>query len=612
MKKLSYITYIILFSSLLFFTYCNSGNSSRSDQMSSLLALENFSYTEIAPLNNVFTDTLGTGYDYYHLNIPEQTAGDNVSFDYTFDTGAETKDIYFIFTNISPSQNSTYPVISSTKSVTQSALPLTVSKPKSLEMDSHPMKGKPEISEFNRNPYAYLNTINPVNMLLSLLPSTKPNYDYKDQSGSFIIDIYGHTIDATCQYVSPSPVETSYGNKTLNIWVANDCLSLIDSTLIQNMADNFLKDNVYNDIYDWVTNIYGTEYGGTDWSSVSTDDKKLLITPNDEITILLYDIDGDKTGTSKGVVLGYFWAKDNFKKSVYSISNERVMFYMDAYVYGNMVPGIPSDEILSALAHEFQHMIHFYQKTVLRTNGAGTETWIDEMSSMVTEDLVADKLQVNGPRGVSYLYGSDGPIENKKGRLPIFIYFDEASVTNWYSGDDVAISYSINYALGAYLARNYGGPQFFHDVIHNAYTDYRAIEYALSQYALSHAGSPTAFGDILARWGVSTLLSDKINTLDDYKYNSGDWFTDSYGSTSYNVGSINMYNYRYAPIDKKTGDTILIQDGPYIYSESHPLPTYYSMPKASNIYYKAAQGLTGPQTWNIKLRRNVRLTVVAK
>ena len=42
-------------------------------------------------------------------------------------------------------------------------------------------------------------------------------------------------------------------------------------------------------------------------------------------------------------------------------------------------------------------MIRYYQKPVLRE--ATSEVWLNEMASEVGEDLIANKLKVNGPRG---------------------------------------------------------------------------------------------------------------------------------------------------------------------------------------------------------------------
>ena len=68
--------------------------------------------------------------------------------------------------------------------------------------------------------------------------------------------------------------------------------------------------------------------------------------------------------------------------------------------------------IIGTLAHEFQHMIHFYQKPVVRD--ADSESWLNEMASEVAEDLIADKMMVSGPRGVAY----DDPTAGEPGQPP--------------------------------------------------------------------------------------------------------------------------------------------------------------------------------------------------
>ena len=57
-------------------------------------------------------------------------------------------------------------------------------------------------------------------------------------------------------------------------------------------------------------------------------------------------------------------------------------------------------------------MIHFYQKPILR--GAGSEAWLNEMSSEVAEDLIADKMEGDGPRSVDY----DDPTAGEPGSRP--------------------------------------------------------------------------------------------------------------------------------------------------------------------------------------------------
>ncbi|OHD66359.1 MAG: hypothetical protein A2176_07715 [Spirochaetes bacterium RBG_13_51_14] len=588
-----------------FFVRCSSGLEESSSAPLLLGA-----YQEVDPRGNIFLDAGGTGYEYYPVTIAEQDDGKNVSFQYNLDLQSNTRDVYFIFTNVSTSSSSLYPSIDSLNQNINQKIEqdnIDTLKTKILHSAKTGVRGKPEISEFNRNPYAFLNNINPVNMLLKIVPSHPRFADALNDTQSFKID--RHTsVAATCRWVVPIVPTASGNSKTLNIWVADDCYVggtkayLIDDTMVQTIAEKFLHDDTPtydDDIYDWVTNIYGEEWGILPYGAQSqliSDDIS-----NNEITILLFDIDNDNS--TNGGVLGYFWAKDNFKKSSIRYSNERIMFYLDAVLLATPdgtweISDYWPSQIVSTLAHEFQHMIHFYQKTVLRTHGIGSETWIDEMCSLATEDLVADKLSIDGPRGVSSSDPTAGSSPISKGRLPLYNYFNDYSVTNWYGGDFVLVSYSLNYALGAYLARNYGGAKFFRNVVQNYLTDYTAIESAISS---SSTGVSENFSTMLQNWSIANLLSDKTDTSLKYKYNGGTtWFTDTL-NYDYNLGSINLFNYYY---DYGTG----AQNGPYIYTTMRR----GIMPPASNYYYEAGKCITGLQTWNLRLNSRVRMTVVVR
>lgn len=116
----------------------------------------------------------------------------------------------------------------------------------------------------------------------------------------------------------------------------------------------------------------------------------------------------------------------------------------------------------------------------------------------------------------------------------------------------------------------------------------------------------TTLGTALRRWAASSLLSDKDNTPAYYEYNngtSGDWFTSFISPITYDLGSINLYNYGY-----KSKSNVKYYYGPYIYYE---MPTGY-IKAASNLYYCAGESLYGEKTWNIKLKSDVRLTVIAR
>ncbi|MBN1495310.1 MAG: hypothetical protein JXA07_00985 [Spirochaetes bacterium] len=618
---------------------CMSGSDAGSDEIMLLGSIP--AYTD-ATLYDYINDV--DEYTIRHFNPTQYTlydqAGDemdpladntnvpNVNLDLTLDMGITPKDLYFIFTNISPYDTTAYPSINDSEmNMQQSAMmDPAPAKPVPDQTDMSGQRGTPEATEFNRNPYASLGKYNPVTLLLSLVPPGEPLYDVANTStGYFKIDRYTE-VKATCRYSDTVTVSSPFGdddnNKTLNIWVADNCWHVggtrakkVNQDMVNLMAEKFLAGGLDNDIYDWVTAIYGEEWETVpDTSPLSDADRNMLIAPNNEITVLLFDIDNDNSTT--GGVLGYFWAKDNFIKESISYSNERIMFYMDAVLFAteegaswNLSDRWPS-EIISTLAHELQHMIQFYQKTVSRTDGSsGTETWIDEMCSLATEDLVSRKLGVNGPRGADFAYAECIPSASDPaykdgyislGRIPLANYFNEFSVTSWYPGNYKLISYALNYALGSYLSRNHEGAGFFRHMVQNGYTDYRAIEYALEQTTPALPAESRTFGEVLRKWAASNLVSDKYDTPDYYAYNNGplgDWFTSTASTLEYTIGSIDLYRYRYQSYY-----------GPYIYTNMRA----DTMPAASNIYYLAGEDLSGQNTWNIKLRSNVRLTVVAR
>lgn len=213
-------------------------------------------------------------------------------------------------------------------------------------------------------------------------------------------------VDATCRAVR------TYHGVTLNIWVADDCwyeggtksyliTENTNTKMVTAMADAFLKDGPGNDIYEWITGIFGVQWGDHVLSY-------MLPPENSEITILLYDIgNDDNVFETNGYTAGFFHPKDNYLQSYQSESNERIMFYLDAPAFASPFYGadgnwdiddpLPQDQI-STLAHEFQHMIMFYQKYV-RHFPHWPETWLNEMCSLMAEDLVADKMGVVGPVG---------------------------------------------------------------------------------------------------------------------------------------------------------------------------------------------------------------------
>ena len=384
-------------------------------------------------------------------------------------------------------------------------------------------------------------------------------------------------------------IKTEYGNKTVNIWVSDDsfgddCFKLycVKQNMVEALADSFLKDGNDNDIYDWVTNILGEEWGEVNSNS--------LIDNRGEITILLTDIDNDNRVS--GGMQGYFYAKDNYKKEIYSGSNERVMLYIDSVMFASHYNGEWSMEnsmtkkIVSTLAHEFAHMVHFYQKNVC-LNTKGLKPWIDEMVAVGIEDIIANKLKTTGVRGVSYTRGDAGDDYNQHGRFPLFNENINKTLPIWSNKRE---DYAMVSAFGSYLIRNYGGAELLHNILHNKYTDEEAIVYAVNK---SSNGINKDFDTLMRDWGVAVLLSSEttIDVDSGYLYNLGDFIETEYKNSSYSLGSINFFKYYHRP---------------------HIVDTVNYIEPKSNLYYKISKDIIGEINIQVDKSSDIKMTLVVK
>jgi hypothetical protein len=529
------------------------------------------------------------------------------SFSYTVDGGSPPQDVYFVFTNTSLTQNAAQkPSVSGTVITVDNA---TIPSPQPQPMyavQSAPTTLAERIAEFNRDAGRKLETgAATARGSSGFGPPGAPSYDTVGVGGTLKDFGAGDVIvsvPATCQYVSPLITVAGGGTRKLNIWVANDCWTggtkrhLVNSTMVAALADKFLKTGLGNDIYDYDRSVIGAEWGPQSFSN--------LIPANGEITILLSDIEADNSDT--GGVVGYFWSGNNFLASSVPDSNQRIMFVLDAVMYANPSPTGATGTgtagwdpvtsywprfVFSTLAHEFQHMIQFYQKQVLQRVQTGTDTWINEMCSMIMEDLVADKLSVEGPRGVNPADGSAGSPGNTLGRFPGFnryCYYPLAQ-----TGSYGIIDYSVSYAFGSWLARNYGGATLLKRIVQSAATNESAVTGAAAAYT---GRGQESMARLLEKWSASVLLSDTMQAPAGYRYNTGGWTTSTEGGLPFNLGSINVFNY---------------SPSLYVYTGSGTVPPsiFY---RSSNTYFQAATKLASSRTWKITIPQNVLMSVVIK
>ena len=357
------------------------------------------------------------------------------------------------------------------------------------------------------------------------------------------------------------------GTITLDIYVdVKD--SRVTDEMVTAMANRFLKAGPDNDIYDWVTDIYGKPWGISANEINGRGDILLASSAANHITILLYDIksDGPPRG-NEGRTVGYFHARNNFNHL--AGTNRRLMFAMDSALLAKKdneeAPWSASDDwpqkVFSTLAHEFQHMIHFYQKLKARYDAkvpnrqllAASETWLNEMASETAQDLIADKMKVPGPRGVPRK--RDGSFDYTVGThlvpSPRLIRYNARMDFSFippgvWRGRDILFAYASVYAFGAYLTRNYGGAALFRRIVQSEYTDEQAVLKAIQATTRERK----SFEELLIEWARAAITSDTEAPSKTYNFpgTAGMVSRARTGSSiEYRLGAINLYKYRIPP-----------------------------------------------------------------
>jgi len=514
--------------------------------------------------------------DAYHA----ESLGIHKKIQASISLGNSPKDLYILLTNHSKTQRAS-------SHISHSKLVSTAHKKKTesiaFQKRPHILHTPSHIQDFNANIKTFLlskRTLAEKRSKVSTKHVEKENKVVGDSHVFYTDEEKGSSTVATLRQIN-SNIGTSYGNKTLNIWVSNDSFGstctkqkCVTQSMVNALANTFLQTGADNDIYDWVTNVFGEE-----WTSKANGHYDELIPSANEINILLTDIDNDNSPS--GGSIGYFWSKDNVKASVISGSNEKIMFYVDSVMFANGNGGWSINhfwpkEIVSTIAHEFQHMIHFYQKSILLD--ASSDVWINEMLSETTEDLVATKIYHTGPRGVEPTDGSAGAPGNTRGRYPLFNRTNTLSLTTW---NNTLEDYSKVNAFGTFLIRNYGGAKVLHDIVHTKKSHEDAIEAA--------TGKP--FATLIKEWGIAVLLSDKEDLQDLPTYNTGDFTPNGYNHSVYQLGSINFFNYAPQPTIHTGAGTVEAE---------------------GNYYYKIGENLTGTVKIDLSLNGSTEATLIAK
>lgn len=261
-----------------------------------------------------------------------------------------------------------------------------------------------------------------------------------------------------------------------------------------NIAIDELAKEFETNIYPTLTSSFGSE-----WRPGIDNDNKT--------TILIHQmIDG---------VAGYFNPGDEYPTAQVKTSNQREMIYLS-----------PESTVSSArksfLAHEFVHLITFYQKDKLK--GASEETWLNEGRAEYAPTLMDYDKQYDG--------------SNLQRRVKNFIESPQDSLTEWKGK---TADYGVLNLFIQYLNDHYGN-KILIDSLHSDKTGIASLNEALVKN-----GFRENFQQIFSDWTIAIFINNcgigpkycyLSENLKNFKITPFIYFLPISGESTLSVGSL--------------------------------------------------------------------------
>lgn len=309
----------------------------------------------------------------------------------------------------------------------------------------------------------------------------------------------------------------SLGNgQNLNIWVqdsewtSSGEANKVSQAMIERLASKFATND--NSIFRLVTAIAGQPWGPTRYRN--------LIAADQDINIIVTNFEPD--GLSGGVV-GYFRGMNNILRASgdeYKTSNEALAFFVDSETLASN-RSEDQDTIISVLAHEFTHMINFYQRFI--RNGVDFDNWLEEISAMTMEDIVNPQIVSNFNDTLAMRF--PGWLANGLNNCSLIEYQESGN----------CFSYDIGATYGAFLLRQYGLDFYKTLLTSNEHDSITALDKAIKA-----SDSSSSFANSVQRWGAAIALLDSNMLPKGYGYPSR---TVSVGAYTWTIPAINGPDY---------------------------------------------------------------------
>ncbi len=231
-----------------------------------------------------------------------------------------------------------------------------------------------------------------------------------------------------------------------------------------------------------------------------------------------------------GRVAGYFSSNDSYNPQIQEYSNGHEMFVLNA---DNT--GLDEDYTYGTLAHEFQHMIHWYRDR-------NETTWMNEGFS----DLA---MFLNGYDigGHDYLYASDPDLQ-----------------LNYWPSDETAPHYGASFLFMNYFLDRFG-EQATRALLAHPDNDLQSIDATLMELGVTDllTGEAVDADRFFADWAVATYLQDGSVGDGRYTYNlypgapqPTDTETIRDCDTSLQTRDVNQYGIDYIRIDCRKPTTL--------------------------------------------------------
>ena len=251
----------------------------------------------------------------------------------------------------------------------------------------------------------------------------------------YVSDTQTETVTAVCKHT-----EVLTGtNKNFHVFVDKTRANIANiDFVVGNIANN------WESIYVKNRQTFGEEPTGVLDNGVNATDFYIVISP-------------------KVFTAGYFFTGDLNLTSVTATSNQKKIFFLQLEEIASVDERNRAVNILSAtMAHEFQHMIHFWQR------GSASDIWLEEAMSGYAE-------HVNG-------YRIENGINQSKA-LQANYYFNQVNdlrLDAWHASNDfdptVNAHYGKVFLFGVWLAQNYGNSGSVIALLQNKTADVQAIE----------------------------------------------------------------------------------------------------------------------------------------